>query len=102
MSKHNKPPKTVDEAVDLLIEELSFGDRSIIANMKEADLGILNFAIGIRVKDEFELEKGNNLLLQSCLSQLGKPSIDTDLALAFIIKRLWETVQHTPVLKIVK
>ncbi|MFZ9021199.1 MAG: hypothetical protein ACO2ZX_13605, partial [Paracoccaceae bacterium] len=67
-----------------------------ISEIKEADLGILNFAIGIRVKDEFELEKGNNLLLQSCLSQLGKPSIDTDLALAFIIKRLWETVQHTP------
>ena len=73
-----------------------------ISEIKEADLGILNFAIGIRVKDEFELEKGNNLLLQSCLSQLGKPSIDTDLASAFIIKRLWERVQHTPVLKIVK
>jgi len=34
MGKDSKYPATVDEAVDLLIEELSFGDRTIIANMK--------------------------------------------------------------------
>ncbi len=52
MDKHNKRPTTVHEAVELLIEELSFGDRTIIANMKEEDLGILDFAIGIRLKGE--------------------------------------------------
>ncbi len=102
MDKNNKRPATVDEAVDLLIAELSFGDRTIIANMKERDLRDLDFAIGIRVKGEFGLRNGNKELLQSCCSESGQPSIDPDLASAFIIKRLWVRVQDTRVLKIVK
>ena len=99
MEKNNKRPATVDEAVDLLIAELSFGDRTIIANMKERDL---DFAIGIRVKGEFGLRNGNKELLQSCCSESGQPSIDPDLASAFLIKSLWLRVQDTRVLKIVK
>jgi hypothetical protein len=53
MEKNDKHPGTVDAAVDLLMEELSCGDRTIITNMKEEDLGILDFAIGKRLKSEF-------------------------------------------------
>ena len=102
MDKHNNLPKTVDEAVDLLIAELSFGDRTIIANMKEEDLESLDFAIGIRVRGEFGLENGNKQLLQSCRSESGLSSLDPNSAVAFIIERLWRNVQDTPVLKIVK
>ena len=102
MDKHNRHPHTIDEAVDLLIEELSFGDRTIIANMKEEELGNLHSAFGMRIKGEFGLGNGNEELLQSCRYKSGQPSMDPELASAFIIKNLWERVQDTPVLKVVK
>ena len=40
MEKNDKHPATVDEAVNLLMDELSFGDRTIIANIREEDLAM--------------------------------------------------------------
>jgi hypothetical protein len=71
MEKNNRRPITIDEAVDLLIEELSFGDRTIIANMKEEDLGDLDFAFGMQIKGEFGLGNKNEELLQSCRYKSG-------------------------------
>jgi hypothetical protein len=102
MEKNNKLPATVDEAVNFLMDELSFGDRTIIANMKEEDIGLLDFAFRNRIKGEFGLGNGNKKLLQSCRFGSGKPSIDLDSALAFIIRRLWNTVHNTRVMKAVK
>ena len=102
MEKNDKHPGTVDEAVDLLMEELSFGDRIIIANMKEEDLGILDFAIGKRLKSEFGFWNGNKKFLQSCRSEAGQQFIDDESASAFMIKRLWKKVQKTRVLRVVK
>jgi len=59
MEKNDKHPATVDEAVNLLMDELSFGDRTIIANMKEEDLGLLDFAFRKRIKGEFGNGNGN-------------------------------------------
>ena len=102
MTKNDKYPKTVGEAVELLMEELSFGDRTIIANMKEKDLGDLDFALGKRIRFEFKLGNGNDELMQSCSFESGQQSINFDLALNFIIKKLWEKVQVTSVLKVIK
>ena len=53
MEKNDKHTVTVDEAVDLLIDELSFGDRTIIANRKEEDIGDLDFVFRRRIMFEF-------------------------------------------------
>jgi len=102
INNHNKRPSTVDEAVDLLIEEISFGDRTIIANMREEDLANLDVAFGMRIKVEFGLGNGNKDLLQSCRIESGQPTADPELATAVIIKCLWKTVQDTPVLRVLK
>lgn len=102
MEKNKKHPANVDEAVDLLIDELSFGDRPIVANMKEEDLGILDFVFRKRIKGEFGLGNGNKELLQSCCFGSGQPSIDLESASTFIIKRLWKKVRCTSVLRVVK
>jgi hypothetical protein len=73
MNKHNKRPGTIGEAVDLLIEELSFGDQTVIANMRESDLANLDVIFGMRIKVEFGLGNGNKDLLQSCRSDSGRP-----------------------------
>ena len=102
MGNYNKGPSTVDEAVDLLIEELSFGDRTIIANMQEAELANLDVVFGVRIKVEFGLGNGNKDLLQSCRHESDRPLIDPEMAAAILIKNLWKRVQDTPVLKVVK
>ena len=102
MEKNDKHPVTVDVAVNLLMEELSFGDRTILANMKEEDLGNLDAAFGKRIKIEFGLGNGNNDLLESCRHKSGFLSLDPDMASTFIIKRLWMRAQKTRVLKVVK
>ena len=75
MVKNNIHPANVDEAVDLLMNELSFGDRTIIANMKEEDLDILDFVFRKRIKGEFGLGDGNEELLQSCRFKSGRVEI---------------------------
>jgi len=102
MEKNDKHPATIDEAVYLLIEEISFGNRTIIANMREEDLANLDVAFGMRIKVEFGLGNGNKDLLQSCRIESGQPTADPELATAVIIKCLWKTVQDTPVLRVLK
>lgn len=98
----NRRPKTVDEAVDLLIKELSFGDRTIVANMQEEDLANLDFVFGMRIKAEFGIGRGNKDLLESCRKESGQPTADPELATAIIIKCLWKAIQDTPVLRVLK
>ena len=102
MDKLDRRPKAVDEAVNLLMKELSFGDRTIMANMREEDLANLDVAFGIRIKVEFGLGNGNKDLLQSCRLESGQPVADPELATAVIIKCLWKAIQDTPVLRVLK
>ena len=102
MEKNDKHPATLDEAVDILMEELSFGDRTIIANIREDDLRNLDFVFRNRIMFEFGLWNENNDLLQSCRHKSDHSSLDPDMASVFIIKRLWKTVHNTRVLEVVK
>jgi hypothetical protein len=94
-------PKNIDDAVDKLMAELSFKDKTKIANMSEVDLVKLNTSWGIYIRNEFRLP-GNNPLLESCASYAGVSKISPDQASFIIIKALWERLQNTNVLKIVK
>jgi len=102
MLKNDRHPVTVDEAVSLLMDELSFGDRTIIANMKQDDFRNLDFVFRNRIMFEFGLWNENDNLPKSCGHQSDQPSLDPDMASVFIFKRLWKTVQNTRVLRAVK
>jgi hypothetical protein len=64
--KPSKPPKTVDQAVERLISELSFKDKSTIANMVEVELSGLHNTTGEYIRNEFGLWSGNKDLMTSC------------------------------------
>ena len=102
MDKFTIRPSTVDEAVELLMEELSFGDRTIVANMQEEDLANLDVVFGMRIRAEFRIGHGNKDLLESCRMESGQPTADTVLATSIIIKCLWKAIQDTPVLRVLK
>jgi hypothetical protein len=94
-------PKNIDEAVDRLISELSFKDKTKIANMSEVGLVKLNVSWGIYIRNEFRL-RGNDRLLDSCKSYAGLNKIGPDQASFIIITALWEKLQNSNVLRIVK
>lgn len=91
----------MDEAVDKLLSELSFKDKTKIANMSEVDLIKLNISYGIYIRNEFRLW-GNTSLLASCGAYAGVHKISPEQASYIIIKELWEKLQNSNVLKVVK
>jgi hypothetical protein len=93
--------KNIDDVVDRLISELSFKDKTKIANMSEVDLVKLNMSWGIYIRNEFRLE-GNDPLLISLKSYASVNTMTPEQASYIIIKELWEKLQNSHVLKIVK
>jgi hypothetical protein len=102
VAARSRPPRSVDEAVTVLASDLSFGDKSRIANMKQEQLGALDFSLGDRIKTEFRLWSGNDTLLESCRQMAGADYLSADEAVAFLIKKLWQHLQQSDVLKIIK
>ena len=94
-------PVNIDGAVDTLLSELSFKDKTKIANMSEVDLIKLNISYGIYIRNEFRLWS-NESLLASCGTYAGVNKISPEQASYIIIKELWEKLQSSNVLKVVK
>lgn len=94
-------PKTVDEAVDRLMSELSFKDKTKIANMSESDLIKFHMSYGGYIRNEFRLW-GNDSLLTFCKAYAGVNDINPEQASYIIVKELWERLQNANVLKVIK
>ena len=96
-----KFPPTVDDAVDRLYAELSFADRTRLANMNESALAKFHRSYGIFIRHEFRLP-GNDLLMASCLSAAYMKKILPEQASYLILKKLQERIIAGHSLKVVK
>ncbi len=95
-------PKTVEEAVERLISELSLKDKAYLAKMTEEDLPSLNPSLGHYVRNAFGLWSGNDALLESCLFVSGEAELNEDDASAVIIREVWRQLRETHRMKVVK
>ena len=96
------PPKTVDEAVNRLIEDLDLQDRVKIANTDLDDLVDIHSGLELYFKNAFGLWSGNEELLEDCRSISDEPIHNEDDATFFILVVLWEKLQETHTLRVVK
>jgi hypothetical protein len=96
------PPKTVDEAVDQLLSDLDLKDKIKIANMNLDDLINLHTNLHIYLKNAFGLWAGNTELLASCRSISKEPIYNEDDATIVILGVLWQKLQETHTLRVVK
>jgi len=96
------PPKTVDEAVDRLIEDLDLSDKVKIANMDLDDLVNLHSNLHLYFKNAFGVWSGNTELLESCSSISKEPIISEDDATVVIIGVLWKKLRESHTLRAVK
>jgi len=100
--KLNTPaaPKTVDEAVNLLISKLSLKDKSTVAKMSEDDLNHLHFSLGLYIRN-YLLYPRNDILLESCRQEAMDKYLHWNQASTVIIKRLWEELRDSHKLRVV-
>jgi len=94
-------PRTIEDAVDHLDSILGLRDKASMARMPESRLDALYFSIANYIKDEFRLDR-NTALLDSCESASNKDDVHQDHAPHAIIKALWERLQKTHALRVVR
>ena len=87
-------PKTVDEAVDRLLEEMSEEDKRFVKEMSDSDPIRVHFTLGMDIRNAFGILAGNNDLIRSaCGERLGFHPDDVS---TVIIKALWQRLNHVP------
>jgi len=96
------PPRTVDEAVDRLIEDLDLRDRVTISNMDLNDLVNLHPHLHVYFKNAFGLWPGNKELIESCRSISKEPVNDENDATSVIMGILFKKLLETHKLRAVK
>jgi hypothetical protein len=64
----NKFPKTVEEAVDLLIDSMIHKDLESVRETSEDDLIMLHMGLGAYIRNNFGLWGGNRELFELCAS----------------------------------
>ena len=97
-----KLPRTVNEAVERLIRELSLKDKTNIANMTETELMTLQFTLGTYIENEFGIYTGNRHLIFSSKMLSGDVHIHPDSISPLIIKELWKRLKESHKLRVVK
>jgi hypothetical protein len=95
-------PSSVDEAVERLIHEMPLKDKVVISGLKEHELVLQYGSLDIYIKNYYGLSSGNERLLQSCRETAGRKNLDMEGAVFLIIKKFWETLKATHVIRRIK
>ena len=95
-------PQTVEEATNRLLSKLSLRDKTMIANIPRDNVMDLYNALEEYMQKEVSLWLTNKSLLKSCCSMSGDQHLSEYGASLVIVKLLWEKLQKTSVLKIVR
>ena len=95
-------PRTVDEAVDRLSSNMPLKDKTTVANMSHVELPNLHLTLGGYILNNFGLLSGNWELLKSCRAMSNNTLQHDEDAVGIIIDALWEKLQQTHKLRVVK
>lgn len=95
-------PLSVAQAVKQLISKLPLKDKTTVANMSPGELPNLHAILGRYIINNFGLMSGNPELIESC-RKASKTAIQREEDVAgIIINALWEKLQQTHKLRVVK
>ena len=88
MNRHQKEkqwPRTLSEAVNRSILSLSDKEKEIVRNTPAGELDRFHYSLGIWIRNQFGLWRGNKELLKDC----GSEKMHPDDASMVIIARVW-------------
>lgn len=96
-------PRTVEEVVDLLYTDLPLRDRMIMSKLSEEELDLsVYLALAKSIRKEFGLYNGNEHLIASCRSYMGREYDSYEDPAMVIMKELWKKVRKSQSLRLVK
>jgi hypothetical protein len=95
-------PRTVAEAVDRLLSNMPLKDKITVANMSHDELPNLHLTLGGYILNNFDLLSGNWELMKSCRARSESPLQHEEDAVSIILDALWEKLQQTHKLRVVK
>ena len=96
-----KVPRTIDAAVEKILENMSRRDQTRVANMNETKLVEFHINYGIYIKNELRLW-GNEPLMDACKQMAGVDRLSPDQASYIILKELQDKLLQSDVLRVVK
>ena len=96
-----KFPRTIEAAVEKILENMSRRDQTRVANMNEAKLVEFHINYGIYIKNELRLW-GNEPLMDACKQMAGVDRLSPDQAAYIILKELQDKLLQSDVLRVVK
>lgn len=92
---------TIDDAVDKLLDDLPLLDRTRLSAMTSEELDLINRLVGFQISRDFQRWSGNHALLYACLEEAPGMGKEADPTLV-IIRAMWEKLQQTHILRVVK
>jgi len=96
------PPRSIDEAVERLIDELPLKDRVSIAKMNKRELSAMHVTLGPGIREKYGFWTGNEELMESCRILSGKDRFDVATGSAMIIDLMWAKLKRTHSLRAMK
>jgi len=88
------PPKTVEDAVNLLLSILDKETMEVFASRSEKELEHYHCTAGVLIRNEFKLTEGNDDLIESCRKFSGKPDLDGKGSSIVILEALWGSLRQ--------
>lgn len=96
-------PRTVEDVVEILFQDLLLRDRVIMSKLSESELNSeVYLAMAKSIRKEFGLYDGNDHLIESCKSFMGREYDDYEDPAMIIIKELWKRIKQHHHLRLVK
>ena len=95
-------PKTVDEAIDQIISDMTLEERVRMANFDKEELRVINYSLSIFIRNHLFMKDINKELFESCRMVSGNKNLNESTAALVIIEKLWEKLRETYRLRIVK
>jgi hypothetical protein len=88
------PPKTVEDAVNLLLRILDTETMEAFVSRPEKELKHYHCTAGVLIRKEFKLTDGNDELIASCRKFSGQSDLDGKGASIVILRALWESLRQ--------
>ncbi|WP_419176916.1 hypothetical protein [Desulfosediminicola sp.] len=96
-------PRTVEEVVTILLNDLPLRDRVVLSTLSEEELDTsVYLALAKSIREEFGLYNGNDSLIASCNSFLGVEYDSYEDPAMVIIKELWKKIKRNHRLRVIK
>lgn len=96
------PPRSVEEAVNVLYQDLLLRDRVVMSHLSEEELdSTIYLPIAKSLRKEFGLYSGNKELITSCRNYMGREYDSYEDPVMIIVKELWKKVRQSHNLRLI-